>query len=117
MLNSTRNNVLLKKNPGENPVLYIPFYCFRTNPIAVENMILVDNGIGIFTLIHGASTIGHVYDTNKYTHVENSLLVGKSKDFDCNVDKFTEHTMTYFKDDPNGRSYRNKFGERKYILL
>ncbi|XP_036421459.1 fibrocystin-L-like [Colossoma macropomum] len=48
----------------------------------VSNVTLVDNGMGIMSLIYGPPSLSHVY-SNKTVLVQNALIVGSSPNFNC----------------------------------
>ena len=57
--------------------------------IEINNCVLVDNSIGIFTMILRPDPVAHQF-ANKFTTITNSLLVGMSDSFDCSVDQKTD---------------------------
>ncbi|XP_075907773.1 fibrocystin-L-like [Nelusetta ayraudi] len=50
--------------------------------IVISNVTLVDNGLGIMSLIYAPPSLSHVF-ANKTVHVQNALIVGSSPNFDC----------------------------------
>uniref|UniRef100_A0AAR2IPV4 Polycystic kidney and hepatic disease 1 (autosomal recessive)-like 1 n=1 Tax=Pygocentrus nattereri TaxID=42514 RepID=A0AAR2IPV4_PYGNA len=50
--------------------------------VIVSNVTLVDNGMGIMSLIYGPPSLSHVY-SNKTVLVQNALIVGSSPNFNC----------------------------------
>ncbi|KAI4871505.1 hypothetical protein NFI96_027165, partial [Prochilodus magdalenae] len=50
--------------------------------VIVSNVTLVDNGLGIASLIYEPASVSHVY-SNKTVLVQNALIVGSSPNFNC----------------------------------
>ncbi|XP_042362122.1 fibrocystin-L-like [Plectropomus leopardus] len=52
--------------------------------VIVSNVTLVDNGMGIMPLIFAPPSLSHAF-ADKTAHVQNSLIVGSSPNFDCSA--------------------------------
>ncbi|XP_073714529.1 fibrocystin-L [Misgurnus anguillicaudatus] len=50
--------------------------------VYISNVTLVDNGMGIMPIIYSPPSISHAY-ADKTVHVQESLIVGSSPDFNC----------------------------------
>ena len=59
----------------------------------ILNISSVDNRVGIFTLVMGPSSKSHVAE-NKYSKVQNNILVGHSASFNCILDQFPDDINT-----------------------
>ncbi|XP_072025340.1 fibrocystin-L-like [Amphiura filiformis] len=53
--------------------------------VVISDTVLVDNHVGMLSLIHGPKALSHL-TSDKSLQVKNSLIVGFSPDFECGVD-------------------------------
>ncbi|OCT77099.1 hypothetical protein XELAEV_18032294mg, partial [Xenopus laevis] len=58
------------------------FYFQTPESVKISESVLVDNGMGIFTIVYGAAATSHEL-SNKTVAISNSLLVGSSPNFNC----------------------------------
>ncbi|XP_059206673.1 fibrocystin-L-like isoform X1 [Centropristis striata] len=55
-----------------------------TMSVVISNVTLVDNGLGVMPLIYGPPSLSHKF-ADKTVHVQNSLIVGSSPNFNCSA--------------------------------
>uniref|UniRef100_A0A673FZ74 Fibrocystin-L-like n=1 Tax=Sinocyclocheilus rhinocerous TaxID=307959 RepID=A0A673FZ74_9TELE len=60
--------------------------------VLISNVSLIDNGMGIMSLIYSPPSLSHAY-SSKTVHVQDALIVGSSPNFNC-FDRLST-TMTY----------------------
>ncbi|XP_065139309.1 fibrocystin-L-like [Paramisgurnus dabryanus] len=80
--------------------------------VYISNVTLVDNGMGIMPIIYSPPSVSHEYD-DKTIHVEESLIVGSSPDFNC-LDKLAT-TETYVALSKSHRAPRPPKGGRSGV--
>ncbi|KAG9339164.1 hypothetical protein JZ751_024022 [Albula glossodonta] len=57
-------------------------YAQVTMSVQIRNISLIDNGMGIFSIIFTPPSLSHQY-SNKTVHIQDALIVGSSPDFNC----------------------------------
>lgn len=83
--------------------------------VEFDNLILVDNTVGIFPMIIKPNAVTHAFE-NKYAKLTNSLVVGTNPNFDCKVDKLNVDSLT-LKAAEKGRSWTLGKAVCLYIFL
>ncbi|XP_051729532.1 LOW QUALITY PROTEIN: fibrocystin-L-like [Ctenopharyngodon idella] len=80
--------------------------------VLVSNVSLIDNGMGIMSLIYGPPSLSHSY-SDKIVRVQGALIVGSSPNFNCSDSLST--TMTYVMLSKSHRAPRPPNGGRSGI--
>ncbi|KAK2887447.1 hypothetical protein Q8A67_015675 [Cirrhinus molitorella] len=80
--------------------------------VLISNVSLIDNGMGIMSLIYSPSSLSHEY-SNKIVSVQGALIVGSSPDFNC-FDSLST-TMTYVRLSRSHKAPRPTNGGRSGI--
>ena len=70
-------------------------YAWPDKSIVVSNLILVDNKISLGLHVFGPNPLSHQARNNTIT-VQNSLLIGKSTNFDCVKDNVLPYQATVY---------------------
>lgn len=65
-------------------------YALTSSSLEISESTFVDNGANILVHDFGPSALSHVV-ANKHVLVEDSLIVGNSDSFDCDLDKVNHH--------------------------
>ncbi|XP_053190049.1 fibrocystin-L-like [Scomber japonicus] len=50
--------------------------------VVISNVTLVDNGMGVMSIMYAPPAVSHVY-ADKKVHIQNALIVGSSPNFNC----------------------------------
>lgn len=81
---------------------YYGIYYQSSGEVVVESNTLIDNQIGAFTIVFNPSAASHIV-TNKKYYARDLVVVGRSKEFDCEKD-------VYPKNISDSKSLMNTFG-------
>ncbi|XP_035687262.1 fibrocystin-L-like [Branchiostoma floridae] len=81
-----------------------------TTDVIVEDVVVVDSQVGIYTMLYGAKSLSHDATARSIT-VQNSLVVGTSPFFDCNAD-YTPGDHSYRMASRYGRGFGRPGGGR-----
>ena len=57
-------------------------YLYTENSMELDNIVAIDNGVGLVPIIFGPSSSAHLWE-NKYITMQNSVIVGVSDVYDC----------------------------------
>ncbi|KAJ8273405.1 hypothetical protein GJAV_G00101260 [Gymnothorax javanicus] len=83
-----------------------------TMSVQVRSVNLIDNGMGIFSIVFTPNAVSHLY-SNKTVHVQDSLIVGSSPNFNCSLS--LPSSATYMRLSSAHRSVRPPTGGRSGI--
>ncbi|TRY58761.1 hypothetical protein DNTS_034591 [Danionella cerebrum] len=81
--------------------------------VLISNVSLIDNGMGIMSLIYSPPSVSHMFE-DKTVGVQGALIVGSSPNFNC-LDTQTASTMTYVTNSMSQRAPRPPNGGRSGI--
>ncbi|XP_041373046.1 fibrocystin-L-like isoform X2 [Gigantopelta aegis] len=51
--------------------------------VEIEDIVSVENGVGVFTMVVGPGALSHDISQDKYVKLRNSTFVGKTSSYDC----------------------------------
>lgn len=78
---------------------------FSIFDVVVKKNTVLENGVGIFPFVYGASAVDHIFVDN-YMKIENNLIVGQTAAFDCATDVIDYNDANYKISGKFGRAWR-----------